>query len=165
MDTPGLLLDLQKQGNIVRVEKLGDMLALFNRKLPDNAISFQQLFDEWKQFSKEQTGDTRERLTLALAARKLHRVAVDGHGFLLRHLPPPGKSPSCLIRWLRQLAETEGAAVAETVRPDRPGVIAARGVSGPVAPFDSPGMRREPDEALSKSTNAEDRRIAPTRQR
>jgi dienelactone hydrolase len=52
----------------VRIEKLGDMLALFNRKLPDNAISFRQLFEEWRRLSEQQAGDPRERLTFALAA-------------------------------------------------------------------------------------------------
>jgi hypothetical protein len=52
----------------ITVQKLGDMLVLHNRKLPDNAVSFQQLFEEWTQFSKQQTENTRERLTHALAA-------------------------------------------------------------------------------------------------
>ena len=52
----------------IRVEKLQDMLALHNRKLPDNAISFQQLFDEWTRFSQAQTENSRERLAYALAA-------------------------------------------------------------------------------------------------
>jgi hypothetical protein len=45
-----------------------DMLALFNRTLPANALSFQQLFNEWVRLAKEQTGNTRERLAVALAA-------------------------------------------------------------------------------------------------
>jgi dienelactone hydrolase len=56
-----------KERNI-RVEKLQDMLALHNRTLPDNAISFAQLFDQWKRMAQAQTGSARERLTLALAA-------------------------------------------------------------------------------------------------
>jgi dienelactone hydrolase len=56
-----------KERNI-RVEKLQDMLVLHNRTLPDNAISFAQLFDEWKRMAQAQTGSARERLTLALAA-------------------------------------------------------------------------------------------------
>ena len=43
----------------IRVEKLGDMLVLHNRQLPDNAVSFEQLFDEWVRFAKEQTGNER----------------------------------------------------------------------------------------------------------
>ena len=52
----------------IRVEKLEDMLALHNRTLPDNAISFRQLFDEWMRMSQAQTDNPRQRLTLALAA-------------------------------------------------------------------------------------------------
>jgi len=52
----------------IRVEKLQDMLALHNRTLPANALSFQQLFDEWVRLAKEQTGNPRQRLACALAA-------------------------------------------------------------------------------------------------
>ncbi|MGA2271525.1 MAG: hypothetical protein ABSH44_23930 [Bryobacteraceae bacterium] len=52
----------------IRVEKLQDMLALHNRTLPGNALSFQQVFEEWVRLAKEQTGDARERLAYALAA-------------------------------------------------------------------------------------------------
>jgi dienelactone hydrolase len=69
----------------IRVEKLQDMLALHNRKLPDNAISSQQLFEEWVRFSKEQTGNSRERLTYALAADWPPQVLsqIDGDHILL----------------------------------------------------------------------------------
>ena len=56
-----------KEGSI-RIEKLQDMLALHNRTLPPGALTFQQLEAFWKRMSEEQTGDRRERLTLALAA-------------------------------------------------------------------------------------------------
>jgi dienelactone hydrolase len=52
----------------IRVEMLQDMLALHNRTLPANALTFQQLFDEWVRLAKEQTGNPRERLAGALAA-------------------------------------------------------------------------------------------------
>jgi dienelactone hydrolase len=52
----------------MRVEKLQDMLVLHNRQLPDNAISFAQLLDEWTRFSQAQTENSQERLSLALAA-------------------------------------------------------------------------------------------------
>ncbi len=64
----------------IRVEKLQDMLALHNRKLPDNAISYQQLFDEWTRLSKEQNGDERERLTYALAAEWPAHVITEVNG-------------------------------------------------------------------------------------
>jgi len=73
-----------KEGSI-HIEKLQDMLVLMNRKLPDNALSFEQLFDEWKRFSREQTGDRRERLTFALAAEWPREVLsqVDGERIVL----------------------------------------------------------------------------------
>ncbi len=69
----------------VRIEKLQDMLALDNRTLPDNAISFRQLFEEWTRLAKEQTGNERERLTLALAAEWPKQVLseLDGQRIVL----------------------------------------------------------------------------------
>jgi dienelactone hydrolase len=69
----------------IRVEKLQDMLALHNRTLPDNAISFHQLQDEWKRMAQEQTSDPRERLKLALAAEWPAKVLsqIDGERILL----------------------------------------------------------------------------------
>jgi dienelactone hydrolase len=64
----------------VQIEKLGDMLALFDRKLPDNAISFRQVFDEWIHFAQQQTGDERERLRYALAADWPSQVLSEVHG-------------------------------------------------------------------------------------
>jgi dienelactone hydrolase len=62
------------------VEKLQDMLALHNRKLPDNAISFQQLFEEWVGLAKEQKGNARERLSYALAAEWPGEVLSESNG-------------------------------------------------------------------------------------
>src|SRR5262249_40579466 len=39
----------------IRLEKLQDMLALHNRKLPDTAVTFAQLFERWTALSKQQT--------------------------------------------------------------------------------------------------------------
>ena len=64
----------------IHMEKLQDMMVLSNRKLPDNAISFQQLFDEWKRLSEAQTSDTRARLTAALATEWPARVLQEGAG-------------------------------------------------------------------------------------
>jgi hypothetical protein len=52
----------------IRIEKLQDMLALQNRTLPAGALTFAQLRSLWVGMSEEQTGDERERLTLALGA-------------------------------------------------------------------------------------------------
>ena len=64
----------------IHAEKLEDMLVLHNRTLPDNAISFQQLFEEWVRFAREQTGDARQRLTAALAAEWPAHVLKEGDG-------------------------------------------------------------------------------------
>jgi len=68
-----------------RAAKITDMLALFNRTLPANALSFQQLFDEWVRLSKEQTANPRERLACALSAEWPSAVLsqVDGGRILL----------------------------------------------------------------------------------
>jgi hypothetical protein len=64
----------------VHLEKLQDMLALHNRTLPANAVTFEQLFAEWVRMSKEQTGNERERLTYALAAEWPDRVSSEQQG-------------------------------------------------------------------------------------
>jgi dienelactone hydrolase len=84
----------------VQVEKLQDMLALMNRKLPDNAISFRQLFDEWVRLSKEQTGNERERLTYALAAEWPQQVASEGVGERIV-LGRPGKGDRIPAIWIK----------------------------------------------------------------
>jgi hypothetical protein len=68
-----------------RAVKITDMLALFNRTLPANALSFQQLFDEWVRLAKEQTANPRERLACALSAEWPSAVLsqVDGGRILL----------------------------------------------------------------------------------
>src|SRR5260370_16153214 len=56
-----------------RVEKPQDLLALHNRKLPDNALTYDGLLEQWVRAAKRQSDlsdrdSLRERLTLALAA-------------------------------------------------------------------------------------------------
>jgi dienelactone hydrolase len=84
----------------IRVEKLQDMLALQNRKLPDNAISFQQLFDEWMRLSQQQTGNERERLTWALAAEWPTQVLSqnDGEHILLSRAGEGDRIPGIWIK-------------------------------------------------------------------
>lgn len=50
----------------IRIEKLQDMLVLLNRKLPDNALTFDQIFEQWVRFAKNQSENPRERMTAAL---------------------------------------------------------------------------------------------------
>jgi len=57
----------------IRVEKLQDMLALHNRTLPPNALTYEALFEQWKAASRRQAGAAdssalRERLAYALGA-------------------------------------------------------------------------------------------------
>lgn len=84
----------------IRMEKLQDMMVLHNRKLPDNAISFQQLFDQWTRLSKEQTGNTRERLTAALAAEWPAHVLQEGQGERIV-LGRPGKGDRIPALWIK----------------------------------------------------------------
>ncbi len=109
-----------KEGSI-RIEKLQDMLALMNRKLPDNAVSFEQLFDEWKRFSREQTGDRKERLALALAAEWPREVLsqIEGERILLGRSGKGDRIPGI---WLK--GSGAGAPPALVVHPD--GAQAAR---------------------------------------
>ena len=56
--------------NNIQIEEIQDMLALSNRRLPDNALNFQQVFDLWKRMATQQMnsiGDT-EQLRNLLAA-------------------------------------------------------------------------------------------------
>jgi dienelactone hydrolase len=84
----------------IRVEMLQDMLALHNRTLPANALTFQQLFDEWVRLAKEQTGDPRQRLAYALAAEWPSEVLshVDGGRILLGR---PGKGDRIPGIWVK----------------------------------------------------------------
>jgi dienelactone hydrolase len=64
----------------VHLEKLQDMLALHNRTLPSNVVTFEQLFVEWVRMSREQTGNERERLSYALAAEWPEKVLSERQG-------------------------------------------------------------------------------------
>ena len=84
----------------IRIEKLQDMLALHNHPLPDNAISFRQLFDEWARFSREQTENSRERMTYALAADWPSQVLsqVDGEHIVLGRAGKGDRIPGIWIK-------------------------------------------------------------------
>jgi hypothetical protein len=74
-----------KERNI-RAEKLQDMLALMNRKLPDNALDYEGVTAEWMRFGKERAesvadrAQQRELLELALGAEWPERVIAETHG-------------------------------------------------------------------------------------
>jgi hypothetical protein len=87
----------------VRIEKLQDMLALHNRTLPANALTYQQIFDEWVRMEREQTGNSRERLTYALAAEWPSEVLsqIDGRRIVLGR---PGKGDRVPGIWVKGTA-------------------------------------------------------------
>lgn len=65
----------------IRVEKLQDMLALQNRKLPDSAVTYEQLFNNWINTARtHNTEPSRERLALALMAEWPAKVLVETSG-------------------------------------------------------------------------------------
>ncbi len=64
----------------IRMEKLQDMIVLHDRKLPATALTFPQLFAEWRLRADQQTSDLRERLTAALAVEWPAQVASKGTG-------------------------------------------------------------------------------------
>ena len=107
----------QLKEKTVRPDKPNDMLALFNRKQPDNAVSYQQLFDEWVGMARQQAGQERERLTASLAAEWPEQVAMqaDGDRILLGR---PGKGDRIPAIWLKGrnppllLVDPEGAEAA-----------------------------------------------------
>ncbi|HVV46551.1 MAG TPA: hypothetical protein VHC72_15165 [Bryobacteraceae bacterium] len=59
-------------------QKLQDLMVLHDRKLPENALTFDQLFAEWRRLSAEQSSDIRQRLTAVLATEWPSRVLRDG---------------------------------------------------------------------------------------
>ncbi len=78
------LAKLKEKG--IRLEKLGDMLALFNRKLPDNALDLEGVRAEWVERGKEAAAQpSKEMLELALGADWPKRVIAEtpGERFLL----------------------------------------------------------------------------------
>ncbi len=69
-----------------KVEMLQNMLALANRKLPDNALSYPQIFAAWQKAARRQFDETsshdplRQRLQLALASEWPAEVASQPQG-------------------------------------------------------------------------------------
>jgi dienelactone hydrolase len=69
-----------------KVEFLQNMLALANRKLPDNALTYPQIFAAWQKMAKRQADETtsrdaiKERLQLAVAPQWPATVESEGSG-------------------------------------------------------------------------------------
>src|SRR5262249_35063521 len=70
----------------IRMEQPSLMLALFNRKLPDNALDLAGLFEEWKRIglgtasSVTDRGQMREMLEYTLGTEWPARVLSETHG-------------------------------------------------------------------------------------
>jgi Acetyl esterase (deacetylase) len=66
------------------MEKLQDMLVFHGRSLPENALSYDRLFEQWKEMSRKQFAQIRdlallrERLRLAFAAAWPEKVTLAG---------------------------------------------------------------------------------------
>ncbi|MEO8051353.1 MAG: hypothetical protein ABI833_13130 [Acidobacteriota bacterium] len=84
----------------IRMEKLQDMMVLHDRKLPDNAISFTQLFEKWQDLAREQSSHFRERLTAALAGDWPSQVDSEGTGERIV-LGRPGKGDRIPAIWIK----------------------------------------------------------------
>jgi dienelactone hydrolase len=90
-------------------ERLGDALALFNRTLPSNAVTYSQLVEQWVSNAKKQNGPPdRERLKLALAADWPEKVSSsragehvvlsrDGVGDRVSGIWHDGSKPAALV--------------------------------------------------------------------
>ena len=70
----------------IRVEKLQDMLALHNRKLPDNALDYDGIFAQWVRTAQNlvagvtDRGQLREMMEFALGAEWPERVVSEAKG-------------------------------------------------------------------------------------
>jgi len=83
------------------IQQLGSILALAGRAMPANAVSYDQLFAEWK---RRPTAPTRDALLLALAAEWPEQVIDDGHalsrpnvGDRVPYIAAEGKGTSVLV--------------------------------------------------------------------
>ena len=84
----------------VHIEPLQNLLVLHNRTLPAGALTFGQIRDLWIQMAKEQTGDERERLALALAAESPSHVLsrMDGDRIVLSRAGSGDRVPGIWIK-------------------------------------------------------------------
>lgn len=122
----------------VRLEKLQDMLVLHGRTLPQNALSYEGLFEQWKRSAKRQTDETRdrniqrERLLYALGSEWPERVLSEVNGEMIV-LSRAGKGDRVPGIWIPgngvpvlfvhpggAVAARESAMVQELIRSKRP---------------------------------------------
>jgi dienelactone hydrolase len=85
----------------VRPEKLQDLLALHNRTLPENALKYDQVVQQWIAAAQRQNGaPDRERLALALAAEWPREVLsqTDGERIVLGRTGARDRVPGISLR-------------------------------------------------------------------
>jgi dienelactone hydrolase len=105
--------------NRFQVEKLQDMLALHARALPPSALTFEQIFEQWKRASTRQFDQTsdlnalRERLATTMLAEWPEDVIVSGSGEQIV-LNRKGSGERVSAIWLPK----QGAGVTVIVHPD-----------------------------------------------
>jgi dienelactone hydrolase len=88
-----------------KVEMQQNMLALANRKLPDNALTYPQIFAQWQSASKRQVDEItshdvlRQRLQIALASEWPSEVVsqVNGEAIVLSRSPRGDRIPGVWI--------------------------------------------------------------------
>jgi Acetyl xylan esterase (AXE1) len=145
--------------NKFRVEKPQDLLALHNRKLPDNALTYDGLLEQWITAAKRQNEASdpesfRERLKLALAAEWPSQVLsqVDGERVMLGRAGKGDRVPGIRISGAGSAAlvvHPDGAEAArsmpearEWIRAGRPLLaIDAYQTGRAVEPRDEPGRQ------------------------
>jgi dienelactone hydrolase len=105
----------------IRIEKLQDMLALHNRRLPDDAVTYPLLFDHWVEMAKSQNavpdrGRLAEALMAEWPARLVSQPAGDrvvigreGRGDRVPAIWLRGAGPAALV------VDPEGAAAARNL--------------------------------------------------
>jgi dienelactone hydrolase len=112
----------------VHVEKLQDMLVWQGRTLPQNALTYQQLLEQWIASAKRQTDEThdpavlRQRLALALGTEWPERVLSERSGERIV-LSRTGKGDRVSGIWV-------GSGVPSVVAIDPAGAEAARKIAG-----------------------------------
>lgn len=124
----------------VREEKLQDMLALSARGLPANALTYAQLFEEWKRLSAPagDAGEIRERLKQVLQVEWPERVESesDGESIVLGRPGVGDRVPGILLPGQGAFALVVDPRGAAAARHD-PVVLALRNSGRPVLLIDA----------------------------
>jgi len=73
---PGLSEEGELAEHDITVPMLGDMMALYNRKLPANALDQNGVFNEWRAMAEKQNGQMQDEVTLRRRLSQTLAVAV-----------------------------------------------------------------------------------------